>query len=62
MKWIKPINVIASLEATRSLDEEGSCFIKIQILDIASEAIISQRFAIKNSEENKNLCERHGTK
>lgn len=44
MKWIKPINMIASLEAPRSLDEERSCIIKIQILDIASETIISQGF------------------
>lgn len=41
MVWIKPINVIAFLEATQSLDEEKSCFIKFQVLDIALETIIS---------------------
>lgn len=40
MKCIEAVDVIASLEVARSLDEEkGSCFINIQILDVIAEAV-----------------------
>lgn len=48
MNCIKAVDVIASLEVARSLDEEkGSCFIKIQILDVIAEAVSQKRLPEK---------------
>lgn len=48
MKCIKAIDVLASLEVTRSLyEEKGNCFINIQFLDVTAEAVTQKHLPEK---------------